>query len=112
MRLVVLLDPLRQSLVYLAPANQFLVLALDCISDTLFKLTMLSVSSLAFIWPNGLPLAKSTISIVTRGCEGGREHPKSGIFVKVYLRMIRLGSGLLLKTFQVGPKLDSQPSCL
>jgi hypothetical protein len=47
-----------------------------------------------------------------KGCEGGREHPKSGIFVKVYLRMIRLGSGLLLKTFQVGPKLDSQPSCL
>ena len=35
---------------YLAPANQFLVLALDCISDTLFKLSMLSVSSRAFIW--------------------------------------------------------------
>ena len=84
MRLVVLLDRMRQSLVYLAPANQFLVLALDCISDALSELSMLSVSSLAFIWLNCLPLAKSTISNVTdRGVRAGCGDPKSRMFVKV-----------------------------
>ena len=65
---------------YLAPANEFLALALDCISDTLFKLTMLSVSSRAFIWFK-LPSR-------SKGCESRLGHPKSGMFVKVYLRMI------------------------
>jgi hypothetical protein len=80
---------MRQSLVYLAPANQFLVLALGCILDTLFKLSMLSVSSRAFILSNCLPVARSTISIVTeRGVRAGSGIPNPGIFVKVYLRMI------------------------
>jgi hypothetical protein len=111
---VVLPDRLCSGSTSYTPANQFLVVDLGCISDTLFELSMLSLSARAFIWSMFLPLANITFSIsrklTERGVRAGSGIQNRGCIEKVFLRLIRPGNELFFKRSQVGLKVDSQPS--